>query len=116
MIDYYKKRRLEKGYIIDAEFTVSVRGKEFVRKGQYSIPLDLESRIDLLGLIERAKNGESIKYTFAHDMDVVFESEEFLQHAYEALALYSKIHHMAKEANGLEDQELSEKIRELVVA
>ena len=115
MIERYKQQRLERGYMFQAEFTVSILGEEKNINSRWHIPLDLESRIDLLGLIERARNGESITYTFDRNKDVVFEPSEFLKHANEALKLYSKVHHISKEAQSLKGKELSEKIKELVV-
>jgi len=116
MIEHYKQRRLEKGYRYEAEYTFTVRGEEYTRNTTWTIPLDAESRIDMLGLMERARNGESITYTFGREQDVVFESSEFLEVANEALKLYSKIHHIAKEGHALKDDELRDKVRELMDA
>ena len=114
MIEHYKQQRLDRGYIYKAEYTFTANGKEDKRNRTWRIPLDLESRIDLLGLIERARNGESITYTFGNRQDVLFEPEDFLKVANKALNLYSKIHHISKECQGLKDDELKNKISELL--
>lgn len=114
MIDQYKKRRLEQGYSYEAEYTFTARGKEYTRNAMWTIPLDFESRIDMLGLMERARNGESITYTFRSEIDVVFEPEEFLKVANKALNLYSKIHHLAKDCIGLKGDALRAKILDLL--
>jgi len=113
IVDREKKRRLERGYEFEAEFTFTVRGKEYTQSRRWSIPLDTESRIDMLGLMERAKNGESIIYTFRSGLDVKFEPNEFLDLANKALQTYSKIHHLAKEAVSLKDEEFRNKFKEL---
>lgn len=114
MIDKYKQRRLDNGYIYEAEYTFTVRGKEYTRNAKWKIPLDPESRIDMLGLMERARNGEQITYTFNRNIDVVFEPEDFLKVANKALNLYSKIHHLAKDCAGLKGDDLRTKISDLL--
>jgi len=113
IVNKVKQRRLERGYWFEAELTSTILGKEYTQNRRWIFPLDTESRIDMLGLIERARNGESITYTFYRNHDVVFQSNEFLELANKALQLYSKIHHLAKEAISLKDEEFKNKLKEL---
>ena len=113
IVNRAKQGRLERGYEFEAELTFTIRGKEYTRNKRWSIPLDKESRIDMLGLMERARNGEYIIYTFSSGLDVKFSPNEFLDLANKALQIYSKIHHLAKEAISLKDEEFKNKLKEL---